>query len=68
MTDVRPKPPSPSCATTTENSSARTAGNQAELTLVDSWPDHIPVTLAELEAIEIWLKPLLDEVFGGGDA
>jgi hypothetical protein len=38
------------------------------LTLVDNWPDRIPVTLAELEAIEIWLKPLLDEILGGDGA
>jgi len=37
------------------------------LQVTDTWPDKMPVTLAELEAIETWLKPLLDEIMGGGN-
>lgn len=38
------------------------------LQIADNWPEKVPVTLAELEAIETWLKPLLDEILGGGNA
>lgn len=46
----------------------RQAGVQNPIVIADDWPDNVPVTPAELEAIEIWLKPLLDEIFGGGNA
>ena len=36
------------------------------MVVVDDFPDQVPVTLAELEAIETWLKPLLDELLGDG--
>lgn len=42
-------------------------GKVRPLQVTDTWPDKVPVTLAELEAIETWLKPLLDEILGGGN-
>jgi len=32
--------------------------------VVDDWPDHIPITEAELDVIETHFGHLLDELFG----
>lgn len=44
------------------------AASPSEPRVVDNCPERVPVTVAELEVIEIWLRSLLDEVLGGGDA
>lgn len=68
MTDASAKLPKPSRSTAAERPAPGAASEQRELRVVDDWRDRIPVTTAELEAIEIWLRPLLDEIFGGDDA
>ncbi len=33
-------------------------------TVLDDWPEHVPVSGAELDIIEAHFGPLLDELFG----
>ncbi len=33
-------------------------------TVTDDWPEHIPVTEAEVEVFEAWFGDLFDELFG----
>jgi hypothetical protein len=33
-------------------------------TVTDDWPEHVPVTEAEVEVFERWFADLFDEVFG----
>lgn len=67
MTDVNVQSPGPSRTTVAERSSPSAVAKQHELQVTDTWPGRVPIMAAELETIEIWLKPLLDEVFGSGD-
>lgn len=46
----------------------RQPGASSLASITDDWPERVAVSTAELEAIEIWLKPLLDEIFGAGNA
>lgn len=46
----------------------RHPGRSSPAGITDNWPERVAVSTAELEAIEIWLKPLLDEIFGAGNA
>jgi len=32
--------------------------------ITDTWPDDLPITPAEVRAVEAWLGEVLDEVFG----
>ena len=32
--------------------------------ITDTWPDDLPISPAELRAVEAWLGEVLDEVFG----
>lgn len=32
--------------------------------ITDDWPEHVPVTQAELEVFEAWFGDLFDELFG----
>ena len=34
------------------------------LNISDDWPDHVPVTEAELDLFEVHFGPLLDELLG----
>lgn len=46
-------------------SRARKGGeHQASLKISDDWPDHVPVTEAELDLFEVHFGPLLDELLG----
>jgi hypothetical protein len=36
-------------------------------TVIDDWPDPVPVTEAEVEVFEQWFADLLDELSGPGD-
>lgn len=38
--------------------------HQASLKISDEWPDHVPVTEAELDLFEVHFGPLLDELLG----
>ncbi|MDC9823275.1 hypothetical protein PRN20_05990 [Devosia sp. ZB163] len=50
-------------------SSSRDSNREPSATNVeDNWPEGVPVATGELEVIEIWLRTLLDELFGGDDA
>jgi hypothetical protein len=33
-------------------------------TVTDDWPEHIPVTEAEVDVFEAWFGDLFDELFG----
>lgn len=33
-------------------------------TVLDDWPEHVPISEAELDVIEAHFGPLLDELFG----
>jgi hypothetical protein len=33
-------------------------------TVTDEWPEHIPVTEAEVDVFELWFGDLFDELFG----
>ncbi len=35
-------------------------------TITDDWPEHVPVTQAELDVFEAWFGDLFDELFGSG--
>jgi hypothetical protein len=37
--------------------------HQGEWTVTDDWPDHVPVTEAEIEVFEAWFGDLFDELF-----
>jgi len=37
---------------------------RSSIHITDTWPDDLPVTPAELRAVEAWLGEVLDEVFG----
>jgi hypothetical protein len=48
--------------------SARRAGRPVEddpsgWTVTDDWPEHVPVTEAEIEVFEAWFGDLFDELF-----
>lgn len=46
-------------------SRARNGGeHEASLKISDDWPDHVPVTEAELDLFEVHFGPLLDELLG----
>jgi hypothetical protein len=32
--------------------------------VTDDWPDHVPVTEAELDVFEAWFGDIFDELFG----
>ena len=36
--------------------------------VVDNWPDAVPVTRDEIDALENYLGDLLDQILGGGHA
>ena len=36
-------------------------------TVIDDWPDPVPVTEAEIEVFERWFGDLFDELFGTSD-
>lgn len=38
--------------------------NLSTWTVTDDWPDHLPVTEAEVEVFERWFADLFDELFG----
>lgn len=33
-------------------------------TVTDDWPDHVPITDAELNVFEAWFGDVFDELFG----
>ncbi len=33
-------------------------------TVTDDWPEHIPVTEAEVDVFEAWFGDIFDELFG----
>jgi hypothetical protein len=33
-------------------------------TVTDDWPEHVPVTAAEVDVFEAWFGDILDELFG----
>ncbi|WP_427789532.1 hypothetical protein [Brevundimonas diminuta] len=43
---------------------ARPVGVQSAVRVTDTWPDDLPITPAELLAVEAWLGEVLDEVLG----
>jgi hypothetical protein len=43
---------------------ARPVGVQSAVRVTDAWPDDLPITSAELQAVEAWLGEVLDEVLG----
>jgi len=46
-------------------SRARNGGrHHASLNISDDWPDHVPVTEAELDLFEVHFGPILDELLG----
>jgi hypothetical protein len=36
----------------------------SERAVTDDWPEHVPVTNAEIEIFEAWFGDLFDELFG----
>ncbi len=38
--------------------------NLSTWTVTDDWPEHIPVTEAEVDVFEAWFGDLFDELFG----
>jgi len=38
--------------------------NLSTWTVTDDWPEHIPVTDAEVDVFEAWFGDLFDELFG----
>ncbi len=38
--------------------------HQASRKISDDWPDHVPVTDAELDLFEVHFGPILDELLG----
>lgn len=44
--------------------SARRVEVQSVVRVTDTWPDDLPLTPAELLAVEAWLGEVLDEVLG----
>ncbi|MDQ0452072.1 hypothetical protein QOZ96_002022 [Brevundimonas nasdae] len=43
---------------------ARPVGVQSAVRVTDTWSDDLPITPAELQAVEAWLGEVLDEVLG----
>lgn len=43
---------------------ARQVGVQSAVHVTDTWPDDLPITPAELLAVEAWLGEVLDEILG----
>jgi len=43
---------------------ARRVGVQSAVRVTDTWPDDLPITPAELLAVEAWLGEVLDEILG----
>lgn len=43
---------------------ARRVEVQSAVCVTDTWPDDLPITPAELLAVEAWLGEVLDEVLG----
>jgi len=35
------------------------------LPVIDDWPEHVPVTLAEVQVFERWFGDVFDELFSG---
>ena len=44
--------------------SARRVEVRSPLRITDTWLDDLPITPAEVRAVEAWLGEVLDEVFG----
>lgn len=42
----------------------RRVGVQSAVHVTDTWPDDLPITPAELLAVEAWLGEVLDEILG----
>lgn len=42
----------------------RRIGVQSAVRVTDTWPDDLPITSAELQAVEAWLGEVFDEVLG----
>ena len=40
------------------------AEHQASCKVSDDWPDHVPITEAELDLFEVHFGPILDELLG----
>ena len=43
---------------------ARRTGVQSAVRVTDTWPEDLPITPAELLAVEAWFGKVLDEVLG----
>ena len=43
---------------------AREVVVRSPIRVTDTWPDDLPITTAEVRAVEAWLGEVLDEVFG----
>lgn len=43
---------------------ARRVGVQSAVRVTDTWPDDLPISPAELLAVEAWLGEVLDEILG----
>jgi len=43
---------------------ARPVGVPSAVHVTDTWPDDLPITPAELLAVEAWLGEVLDEILG----
>ena len=42
----------------------RRVGVQSAVRVTDTWPDDLPISPAELLAVEAWLGEVLDEILG----
>jgi len=42
----------------------RRVGLQSAVRVTDTWPDDLPISPAELLAVEAWLGEVLDEILG----
>lgn len=42
----------------------RRVGVQSAVRITDTWPDDLPISPAELLAVEAWLGEVLDEILG----
>lgn len=43
---------------------ARRVEVRSPIRITDTWPEDLPITPAEVRAVEAWLGEVLDEVFG----
>ncbi|WP_191558783.1 hypothetical protein [Brevundimonas aurantiaca] len=64
MADMYVQPSSEQEACRRRTPQARPVGVQSAVRVTDTWSDDLPITPAELQAVEAWLGEVLDEVLG----